>query len=118
MDTLSDQELETLKSTLSILRGELKEQLDISKQSTKAVALDQTAVGRVSRIDAMQQQSMALSTRSKAETKLKKVTAAITAIENGEYGWCKRCDESIGYPRLEIQPESALCLNCQSKADQ
>ncbi|MFK7865227.1 MAG: TraR/DksA family transcriptional regulator [Pseudohongiellaceae bacterium] len=118
MDELSGQEIQSLKDTLLNLRCELTEQLEISEASSKAVELDQTAVGRVSRMDAMQQQSMALSTRRKANTKLVKVDLALAAIANSTYGWCRNCDESIGYGRLKIQPESSLCLVCQSMSDQ
>ena len=74
-------------------------------------------VGRVSRIDAMQQQSMAVSTRGKALLKLKKVQASLKAIESGDYGLCRQCDEAISFGRLNAQPQANLCLICQDKAD-
>ena len=80
--------------------------------------LDQTLVGRVSRMDAIQQQSMAVSMRQKAQLKLKKVQAALDKMAPDDYGYCRHGDEPIGFQRLTAQPEANLCLLCQDKADQ
>lgn len=118
MQELSLAQISTLKTKLQSLQVDLMSQLELSESATGIVTLDQTAVGRVSRIDAMQQQKMAISTQRKTEQRLKKVYIALAAIESGDYGFCRQCDESIIFGRLEIQPEANLCLPCQSKADQ
>lgn len=117
MTDLNDKHLAELEASLMRLREELQQQLDISRDASGVVTLDQTSVGRVSRIDAMQQQSMAISTRHKAETKLRRVEAAIAAMESGDYGYCRQCDEAIAHARLTAQPEASLCIQCQDKAD-
>lgn len=117
MADLTSEQVAELEEELESLRGELSEQLDRAKDSTATVSLDQTLVGRVSRMDAMQQQSVALSTRTFTEQKLRKVLAALRAIAENEYGFCRRCDEPIGYPRLRAQPEANLCINCQDGVD-
>ncbi|MDD9889915.1 MAG: TraR/DksA family transcriptional regulator [Gammaproteobacteria bacterium] len=118
MEELNPDELDLLHQSLVKLERELKEQLSINKESVDVVKLDQTLVGRVSRMDAMQQQSMAVSMRKKAQLKLRKVQLALASVASGDYGYCRRCDEAIGFPRLNAQPETNLCLNCQDKADQ
>lgn len=118
MSNLSQEQKQILKNTLLLRQQELNEQLLISEQAAEIVTLDQTAVGRVSRIDALQQQSMAISTRGKAKLNLQKATIALNAIATEDYGHCKECDENIPFKRLEIQPEAALCLTCQNKTDQ
>lgn len=118
MDSLAPEQISSLQRELKNLQSELKEQLEISEESAGIVQLDQTLVGRVSRMDAMQQQSMAVSTRAKAQQKLQKVLAALKMIDSGDYGFCRQCDEPIGFPRLSAQPEANLCLSCQDKADQ
>jgi DnaK suppressor protein len=118
VNNLSQEQKATLKNTLLVHQKDLSEQLKLSAQAAEIVTLDQTAVGRVSRIDALQQQSMAISTRGKVKLKLQKVTIALKAITNENYGYCKQCDEDIPFKRLEIQPEAQLCLACQSKTDQ
>ena len=117
MDELQDEQLQTLQESLQRQLQELIEQLQISQQAAAVVTLDQTSVGRVSRIDALQQQSMAISTREKATQKLKRVRLAIQAIADNDYGYCRHCDETIAYKRLLAQPEAKLCLQCQDKSD-
>ena len=117
MDVLDKQQIQSLQDQLLRLRTELNEQLEISEQAAGVVTLDQTAVGRVSRMDAMQQQSMAKSTREKASSKLKKVQAALQAISDNDYGYCRKCDELIAFKRLQAQPEAQLCIHCQDKVD-
>lgn len=118
MKNLSQEQKASLKNTLLAHQKELSEQLKLSAQAAAIVTLDQTAVGRVSRIDALQQQSMAISTRSKVKLTLHKVAIALQALTSEHYGYCKQCGENIPFKRLEIQPEAQLCLACQSKTDQ
>jgi DnaK suppressor protein len=113
--TLAEKSL--LKSQLRQMELDLEQQLSLAQDSVGVVNLDQTAVGRVSRVDALQQQSMALSLQHSAQQKLKKVKAALGAIDQENFGDCQRCDEPIGFPRLRSQAETCFCLNCQSKAD-
>ncbi len=118
MDALTDKQRQQLHSALLQAQQDLQEQLAISKDAAGVVELDQSLVGRVSRMDAMQQQGMAKSTRDKVERRLRKVNLALAAMECGEYGRCKHCDEWISAARLQAQPEASLCINCQNRADQ
>ena len=97
---------------------QLEQQLQDAESATGVVTLDQTTVGRVSRVDAMQQQSMAVSTRRKAEVNLRKVTAALKRIDAKDYGYCSKCDQPIEFKRLEAQPQASHCLICQDQLDQ
>lgn len=117
MSKLTDAEIDQLKGQLLKLESSLQEQLQIGGDASDVVALDQSKVGRVSRMDAMQQQQMALSTRGKSQQRLLKVKSALQAIESGDYGYCRRCDEVIGFPRLQAQPEAPLCIGCQNLSD-
>ena len=117
MDVLDKQQMRSLQDQLPRLQTELNEQLDISEQAASVVTLDQTAVGRLSRMDAMQQQSMAKSTREKASITLKRVQAALLEISDNDYGYCRKCDELIAFKRLQAQPEAQLCIHCQHKVD-
>lgn len=117
MAALNQEQLQELRTLLQRLQQELQEQMQLSKSATAAVTLDQTLVGRVSRMDALQQQSVALSTKEKAQTRLRRVNIALAAMESGDYGYCARCDAGIGFGRLSAQPEARLCIACQDMAD-
>ena len=117
MEELSDQETAALRGQLVGLVTELEESLRAGADNAAPVLLDQTAVGRLSRMDAMQQQAMAKATREKARLRLSQCKAALSAIERHEYGLCRKCEEPIGYPRLSAKPEAPFCLSCQRSAD-
>jgi len=113
MDDLTDEQLSGLRDSLESLRTELETTLRQSKDAAKPVVLDQDSVGRLSRIDAIQQQKMVEANRQRQTIRLVQVKAALNAMESEEYGVCRRCEEPIGWPRLNAKPESTICLDCQ-----
>lgn len=116
-EPLSDNEIETLRRQLLAARERLQEQLQLSASAEVVEDLDKCLVGRVSRIDALQQQNMARSTRKQSQQTLRRVEAALMRIESGDYGYCGACDEPIARARLSAQPEARLCVHCQEQAD-
>jgi RNA polymerase-binding transcription factor len=117
VDQLTPAQLDELGSLLQSQRTKLEQQLRDAQAATNIVSLDQSSVGRVSRMDAMQQQSMAVSTRAKAEASLRKVLKALKFMESGEYGYCHNCDAAIQLNRLKVQPEASHCLECQDQQE-
>ena len=75
-------------------------------------------MGRVSRVDAIQQQQVAVAGREQLTLTLRQVMNALARIESGDYGYCSRCDEPIGFQRLNAQPQAPLCLRCQAASEQ
>jgi DnaK suppressor protein len=117
-NALGRQQIEALRAGLESRRDELEKQLGMGGETTRPVPLDQQSVGRVSRVDAIQQQQMALAGREQAERLLRQVTLALKRIDDGVYGYCLQCGEPIARARLEAQPQASLCLDCQSAAEQ
>jgi DnaK suppressor protein len=109
---LQDQERDELAAALHKLQAELTALLDDVSAGARPVDLDEP-IGRLSRMDAMQQQKMAQASRRAARLRLDQVTAALAALESGDYGLCRDCEEAIGYRRLKARPETPLCLECQ-----
>ena len=118
MDQLKPKQKQELLSLLQFHKAKLEQQLLDSESATGVVNLDQSSVGRVSRVDAMQQQSMAVSTRTKAETSLRKVLKALNRLDTDDFGYCGQCDEPIEFNRLKVQPQASHCLKCQDQLDQ
>ncbi len=116
MNNLSEQEYEELYRALLELREELKLLLENSSDGAQPVSLDEP-IGRLSRMDAMQQQSMVQANRRTAETRLIRIDAALRRHNNEEYGLCVECEEEIGYARLRAQPEAPFCIGCQSNKE-
>lgn len=101
------------------LREELAALISTSesgKDSRGPVALDQQSVGRLSRMDAMQQQAMALATEGRRQTRIRALEAVLARIAEGEFGYCARCGDEIPAKRLELDPTIATCVACASGA--
>ncbi|MCP5381852.1 MAG: TraR/DksA family transcriptional regulator [Kordiimonadaceae bacterium] len=96
--------LEKRQALLSIIEG--------TKDNSKAVTLDQTSVGRLSRMDAMQGQAMAEEVKRRRQNELKKIDAALTRIEEDDFGYCLNCGDDIDKKRLDFDPSITLCNNC------
>ena len=81
--------------------------------STRApVELDPASVGRLSRIDAMQHQAMALATERRRAVTLRRIDQALARLDAGTYGLCALCGEEIAPKRLALDPAIATCLEC------
>lgn len=113
MNELSKNQRDELIQELTRLREELQKLLEDSNDGAQPVSLDEP-IGRLSRMDAMQQQSMVQANRRTARTRLTRVETALRRYANNEYGLCAGCEEEIGYARLKAQPEAPFCIDCQS----
>jgi DnaK suppressor protein len=76
------------------------------------VALDQESVGRLSRIDAMQVQAMALAQTRRRQARRAAIDAALARLDEGEFGYCLKCGEQIASARLENDPSVTTCIGC------
>ena len=83
-----------------------------ARDSRAPVQLDQQSVGRLSRIDAMQQQAMSIANDTRRQQRHQTLMAALKRIETGDYGYCHNCDDAIGAGRLGIDPAVTLCVDC------
>jgi DnaK suppressor protein len=112
--SLKPAQIEQLRSELLKQQQELTELLHNAEDATKPVTLDQQSVGRVSRIDAIQQQQMAIANQQQASGILKRIELALRRIDEDSYGDCPECAEPIAFARLQVQPFANLCIGCQS----
>ncbi|WP_456388440.1 TraR/DksA family transcriptional regulator [Profundibacter sp.] len=109
---MNDTKIKQFRTLLSEMRQGILMQDDISHDSQKTVLLDQQSVGRLSRMDAMQQQAMAKATQARRGQQLLRIEAAFARIDDGEYGYCAQCGEDIPLKRLELDPTLATCVTC------
>lgn len=116
MTDLNAQQKKELRDELIKLHDELQKLLADSNDGAQPVSLDEP-IGRLSRMDAMQQQSMVQANRRTAQTRLKRVETALRRYEQDEYGLCANCEEDISYARLKAHPEAPFCIDCQSSKE-
>lgn len=78
----------------------------------KVVELDQQSVGRLSRMDALQNQAMAAGTEARRMARIRALEAALVRIGEGAFGYCADCGEFIGLKRLDLDPAAPRCMGC------
>lgn len=106
------QNFKQYKTILLAQKAEIEGALSQAADSTQPVALDQTVQGRVSRIDAIQQQEMAKAGQRRREDQLKLIDSALARIESGDFGYCIACDDEIPQARLDLDPATLKCIKC------
>jgi DnaK suppressor protein len=84
----------------------------LSAEGRAPVTLQQDSVGRLSRIDAMQQQAMAQAEQRRRAAERSRIRVALTRLDKGDWGWCAACGEQIPVGRLRNDPSVARCLAC------
>lgn len=107
-------ELAELRASLVTRLEALRATSETTADNRRPVELDQTSVGRLSRMDAIQVQAMALATEGRRHDEARRVEAAIKRIDEGEYGYCVSCDEEISVKRLGVDPVIPTCIRCAS----
>ncbi|NNE23589.1 MAG: TraR/DksA family transcriptional regulator [Rhizobiales bacterium] len=103
------------RARLDARKTELEAMSAMSADDRAAVTLDQQSVGRLSRMDAMQQQAMSQAQERARASELLRIDQAFRRLGDGEYGYCQECGEEIPDKRLEIDPSAVSCVKCADK---
>lgn len=98
-------------------RAELQGLTASSEDQRRPVELDQTRVGRLSRMDALQVQAMSIETERRRSIELNRIEAALDRIAEGDYGYCLLCGEDIAVKRLEFDPTATTCISCARETE-
>ena len=101
-----------LKALLLKQQRELHELEQTAAKAAAVVELDQSRVGRLSRMDALQDQAMSQERERRRALQLQRIAAALKRIAQDEYGYCTECGDDIAVKRLEFDPAATLCFNC------
>ena len=98
------------RATLQKMRAEMVDAVEAVARDAEPVELDQTQQGRLSRMDAIQQQAMAAETKRRRGRQGQMIDAALKRLDEGEYGYCVSCGEAIEPERLALDPAVASCI--------
>ena len=116
MSDNSDIDLDAVRAALIARREELLRVVGSSAEARRTVELDQSRVGRLSRMDALQSQAMSVATDRRRKVELQQIEAALGRIVDGDYGYCAGCGEAIGPKRLALNPTTPVCIDCAQAA--
>ncbi|MEQ9348206.1 MAG: TraR/DksA family transcriptional regulator [Thalassospira sp.] len=112
MTDRKDIDLAGLRVRLEERRADILAHSEHSENHRKPVELDQQAVGRLSRMDALQNQQMHLEQERRRAAELSRIEKTLTRMENDAYGHCHNCGDPIETKRLEFDPTTPLCVEC------
>jgi DnaK suppressor protein len=109
---MNKQELAQLRDKLNMLKAELQELAAADRAAAEPVELDQVKMGRLSRMDALQGQQMALEVARRRQQQLVAIDGALGRLDGEAFGDCFICGEPIGLQRLLAAPSLTRCIGC------
>ena len=112
MTDRKDIDIDVLRSQMIKRKAELERLVEVHHSDTRPVPLDQTTVGRLSRMDALQTQAMSVETERRRKREMQRIDAALERINKGDYGYCITCGDDIEKKRLELDPAVPTCIGC------
>lgn len=107
----------TLHARITAEIARLDQALGETAAAAAPVALDQSSVGRLSRMDALQQQAMARGMRDRMAVQRRGLQAALARLEAGTYGRCCQCQADIPQERLITDPAVVFCSDCLAERE-
>jgi DnaK suppressor protein len=110
-------DVKTYKKQLTELREEIEALSEVTEEARQPVELDQTMVGRLSRMDALQTQAMQLETERRRAVEIQRIDSALQRIDEGEFGHCVSCGVDIELKRLENDPTTPTCFDCAEMSE-
>ncbi len=110
-------DIEFFREKLLQLKKELLHVEPAGNEAAQTVELDQTSVGRLSRMDALQAQAMSIETKRRRSIMLQRIDSALKRMDQGEFGLCLRCEEEIDPKRLEFDPTALMCIDCANMSE-
>lgn len=85
--------------------------------SAGTVTLDQSSVGRLSRMDALQQQAMAVESQDRLRVRVRRIEAALARVHAGSFGECCECGAGVEPARLQLDAATVFCAHCREERE-
>ncbi len=108
---LSDKERDQVRQTIEQQIAEAEKEMVVLKELTAAVAPD-NSIGRISRMDAINNKSVNDAAYRNTRTRLKRLQNVLEKVDDKDYGLCMRCGKPIAFGRILILPEKRVCVSC------
>ena len=112
MSDLSVTQLDELRAELERQIRRLERSMKTTDEAAKPVELDQTAVGRLSRMEALQNQHLTKNLQEREAIRYAQLHDALKRMDVGTYGRCTSCEAEIEFDRLLVYPETPVCAGC------
>lgn len=114
ISNMNDAEISRFAKLIRTRLEDIEVENSLGEHGQSVVELDQQAIGRLSRMDALQNQAMAVAQQNRRDAEAKGLRSALQRIEDGEFGYCEDCGDAIAAKRLELNPTATRCVSCAS----
>lgn len=111
---LNDAQQQELRAKIEADIVQLEEDIVGLEEMTQPISPD-NAIGRLSRMDAINTKSANLTALNAARIRLAKLQMVLPIIGSDTYGECDECLNQIPFARLMLVPESVHCVSCAEK---
>ncbi|HKJ46254.1 MAG TPA: TraR/DksA C4-type zinc finger protein [Balneolales bacterium] len=108
---MTDKERDGLRDIITEQISSTQEELKILIEMTRPVSPD-NAIGRISRMDAINNKTINDAALRNQQKKLKKLERALERMNDKNFGKCMRCGEDIPFGRLKFMPHTTKCVKC------
>lgn len=106
---------EAIRARLLAERTEIEQMSAGAAELRRPVDVDQQSVGRLSRMDSLQVQAMAVAAEERRRQRIAQIDAALKRLADGTYGECVVCGEAIAPKRLALDPAVPTCVRCAAR---
>lgn len=111
---MTPQQRKAFKSLIESEIVRLKEELSIAKKDSNTTVTPDNAIGRISRVDAMQNRHISEASFQARKVRIERLKQSLLDVEEEDYGYCQACEEPIPMGRMKLIPEATLCVSCAS----
>lgn len=101
-----------IKKSLEKLKLQLQQQESEFQKINSPLELDQSRLGRLSRMDAMQVQQMELETSRRRLAQIMRIDGALKRLKTDDFGLCFVCGDELDERRLALDPTTTRCISC------
>jgi DnaK suppressor protein len=108
---MKEDQLDLIRKTIRKSIAQTDERIAEYEELTNPIA-PENAIGRVSRMDAINNKSIYEEALRKAEKKKRALESALARLDEDGFEKCVQCGNEIRFERLELMPESRLCISC------
>jgi DnaK suppressor protein len=108
---MNQEERNNFKKEIKKLIIKLEEELSSIRKDADPVS-PENAIGRISRMDAINNKGVLDNNIRRREKKIAKLKIALTNVDKSNFGFCRKCQRPIQSGRLMLLPESDYCINC------
>ena len=111
---MTKEEQQTFRPRIETRIQEIRDSLAATAQDREAISPD-ASIGRLSRLDSMQMQQLALGVQTRMKEEISRLQEALGRIDRGIFGTCELCRKDISAERLDYQPDAAVCVDCLNR---